>query len=160
ESSGTELVAAISLRIGRRLRATLDAEIVDLLLRLGERSGRVDTALRALPEDGPATVVARRQRAQQLHTALREDLAVAATFAERSVTWVEGPESDPRLRVAPIEIAELLQNGLWSDRTTVLTSATLPAGLDDRLGLDPGEYESIDVGSPFDYENATLLYCA
>src|SRR5690606_18687215 len=39
-------------------------------------------------------------------------------------------------------------------------SATLPEGMAERLGLDPGEHEPIDVGSPFGYAANAVLYCA
>jgi len=42
----------------------------------------------------------------------------------------------------------------------VLTSATVPLGLADRLGLDPESTEELDVGSPFDYEDHAMLYVA
>lgn len=160
EESGALLTGGLVDRIGRRLRSTLDAGIVDLLVRLGDRLTRVDAELRKLPEDGPANTVARIRRARQLLTGLRDDVSIAAGLPDTSVTWVEGPDSDPRLRVAPIEIADLLETGLWSNRTTILTSATLPDGYGPRLGLAASDHETIDVGSPFDYEANTLLYCA
>src|SRR5690606_37892207 len=45
-------------------------------------------------------------------------------------------------------------------RTAVLTSATIPPNLGATLGLDPGQFDELDVGSPFDYEHHALLYCA
>jgi ATP-dependent DNA helicase DinG len=62
--------------------------------------------------------------------------------------------------VAPLDVAELLRARLWDAGPTVLTSATLPVGLGDRLGLRPAEHEALDVGSPFDYQTHGLLYCA
>ena len=42
----------------------------------------------------------------------------------------------------------------------MLTSATLPLTLPERLGLPDGGFTQLDVGSPFDYEHQALLYCA
>ena len=49
---------------------------------------------------------------------------------------------------------------LWSKKVAILTSATLPARLAPRLGLDASfNFDELDVGSPFDYEKQALLYC-
>lgn len=42
----------------------------------------------------------------------------------------------------------------------MLTSATIPDNLAPRIGLSGQDFEQIDVGSPFDFEAAGLLYCA
>jgi ATP-dependent DNA helicase DinG len=42
----------------------------------------------------------------------------------------------------------------------VMTSATLPPGLAQRLGAPPEDVVEIDVGSPFKYKENALLYCA
>ena len=49
---------------------------------------------------------------------------------------------------------------LWDKRTAVLTSATIPLRLPERLGLPDDRTDELDVGSPFDYEEQALLYCA
>jgi ATP-dependent DNA helicase DinG len=76
------------------------------------------------------------------------------------VSWVEGTEDNPVLRVAPVDVGELLAEQLWPTATAVLTSATLPAALPDQVGLPPGGFQRLDVGSPFDYPTQALLYCA
>ena len=53
----------------------------------------------------------------------------------------------------------LLSTVLWSQRTAVLTSATLPRSLAARVGLEESELDYLDVGSPFDFATNTLLYC-
>jgi ATP-dependent DNA helicase DinG len=74
--------------------------------------------------------------------------------------WVEGPDANPVLRLAPIDVSGLLRDALWDKRPAVLTSATLPARLPDRLGIAHDQVLELDVGSPFDYEAHALLYCA
>jgi ATP-dependent DNA helicase DinG len=105
-------------------------------------------------------VGARKQRAMKAATTLIDDLDAVAEVRAGDVAWVEGPPDNPVLRVAPVDVSELLQATAWSTTTAVLTSATLPVTLPDRLGLPPGGYTSIDVGSPFDYARQALLYCA
>jgi ATP-dependent DNA helicase DinG len=78
--------------------------------------------------------------------------------AATDVTWVEGPDHSPVLRIAPVDVGERLQERLWGSVTAVLTSATIPPLLPKRLGI-PGCRE-LDVGSPFDYPAQGLLYCA
>jgi ATP-dependent DNA helicase DinG len=73
---------------------------------------------------------------------------------------VEGTDANPTLRVAPLDVSGLLRDSLWEQRTAVLTSATLPARLPDRLGLPHDRLTELDVGSPFDYGSNALLYCA
>jgi ATP-dependent DNA helicase DinG len=64
------------------------------------------------------------------------------------------------LRIAPIEVAPSLAATVFSERIAILTSATIPANLDARLGLTKDKTDNLDVGSPFDYPNQALLYCA
>jgi ATP-dependent DNA helicase DinG len=164
--SGTLLSKVLADHVGRRLRATPDPDITDALTLVRSRLDRVAAALRALPDAGPdgnQDLATRKARAVQLAGHLQADVSLAGSVPATSVAWVEGPEHAPRLRVAPIDVADVLRAGLW-DRspgiTTVLTSATLPPGLADRLGLEPDGHDDLDVGSPFDHEHHALLYCA
>jgi ATP-dependent DNA helicase DinG len=50
--------------------------------------------------------------------------------------------------------------GVWSKRLAILASATIPLAMPSRIGLDPESVDIIDVGSPVDYENTAMLYCA
>lgn len=74
----------------------------------------------------------------------------------------------PLIHVAPTSVAGRLRDGLFGDRTVVLTSATLTIGdsfepVAGALGL-AGEkapaWDSADVGSPFDYPSQGVLYVA
>ena len=76
------------------------------------------------------------------------------------VAFVGGGPEFPRLEVAPLDVGPALAGGVWSKRTAVLTSATIPASLGPRVGLPVDGFDEIDVGSPFDYEHHGLLYCA
>ena len=53
-----------------------------------------------------------------------------------------------------------MTEGVWSQRTAVLTSATIPSSLASRVGIAPDGVTVADVGSPFDYESNSMLYCA
>jgi ATP-dependent DNA helicase DinG len=162
ETSATLLSSVLVDHLGRRLRPPPEPAITDALALARARLDRVSAALRAIPDDTSDDVATRKDRAVALTTGLAIDVAAAAEVPESSVAWVEGPEHHPRLRVAPIDVAGLLRDGLWDRRPTVLTSATLPRGLPERLGLaaDGADHDQIDVGSPFDYGTNGLLYCA
>jgi ATP-dependent DNA helicase DinG len=73
------------------------------------------------------------------------------------------------LRVAPLEVGELLAESLFAARTVILTSATLTLGgsfgpLARQWGLDAesmgSEWLGIDVGSPFAHGRSGILYVA
>jgi ATP-dependent DNA helicase DinG len=73
------------------------------------------------------------------------------------------------LRVAPLEVGELLAESLFGARTVILTSATLTLGgsfgpLARQWGLDAesmgSEWSGIDVGSPFAHGRSGILYVA
>jgi DNA polymerase-3 subunit epsilon/ATP-dependent DNA helicase DinG len=83
-----------------------------------------------------------------------------------TIYWVEvRPDGRmPSLHTAPLHIGPLMERFLWHEKAAViLTSATLTAAgefdyLRERLqAVDAYE---LALGSPFDYENATLLYLA
>ena len=70
------------------------------------------------------------------------------------------------LHVAPLKVAGLLRDALFSQRTAVLTSATLTLGgrfepVAASLGLgSDNEWEGLDVGSPFEHAKQGILYVA
>jgi ATP-dependent DNA helicase DinG len=160
EVSGTLLAAALADHCDRRLKGALPPEVADVLALLRSRLDRVSAALRAIPDDVADEIKARKERATALTTSVMTDVLGAAEVPPTSVAWVEGPTHNPKLCVAPLDITELLRTRLWEQTTTVLTSATLPAGLSDRVGLGAGDHDALDVGSPFDYPANSLLYCA
>jgi DNA polymerase-3 subunit epsilon/ATP-dependent DNA helicase DinG len=80
------------------------------------------------------------------------------------IYWIEQQPDSTRmvLQIAPLHIGSLMEKYLWHDKASIiLTSATLTAHgefdyLRNRLNAD--EADELIVGSPFDYENATMLY--
>lgn len=83
--------------------------------------------------------------------------------------YVAASDTDPAtLNIAPLSVGLQLRDGLFADRTVILTSATLTVGdsfdvAAATLGLQ-GEgaprWTSIDVGSPFDYRKQGIMYVA
>ena len=130
-------------------------DLVAALELAASRTSRLIAAVRkADPDD------ARRTRALQAGGHLAGDLAFIAELPSTYVSWVEGPAHAPTFKCSPVEVGPLLSEKLWGDVTAVLTSATIPPLIADRLGLARPTVTELDVRSPFDYEDHALLYCA
>jgi ATP-dependent DNA helicase DinG len=124
---------------------------------------RLDAAAAALRRVHPTPgtkAAARAQRALKLVSSLADDVRRATVPDEREVAWVEDGPAGPVLRVASIDPGGRLAATLWSERTAILTSATIPPGLPARLGMPAGTFDTSDVGSPFAYREQALLYVA
>jgi len=80
------------------------------------------------------------------------------------VYWIESPPQNPAIAIqaAPLHIGNLMEQYIWFEkRSVILTSATLTTAgsfdyIRDRLQAD--DAEELALGSPFDYQNAALLY--
>ncbi|MEJ6511291.1 MAG: ATP-dependent DNA helicase [Actinomycetota bacterium] len=151
---------ALSEERGRRIRGQIDGEPARVLTLARGRVDKAMSALRVIPDDSKGDVGARKQRAMQAATSLIDDINSLQEIKTSEVAWVEGSEEFPVLRIAPIDVGELLDETLWTQTTAVLTSATLPAALPVQLGIPEERFERVDVGSPFDYPEQALLYCA
>ena len=145
---------------GRRIRGQLDGEPARILTLARARIDKAMTALRAIPDESKGDVTARKQRAIQAATSLIDDINSCQEIRASEVAWIEGSEEFPVLRIAPIDVGELLDETLWTQTTAVLTSATLPLALPVQLGIPETRFERVDVESPFDYPEQALLYCA
>jgi ATP-dependent DNA helicase DinG len=157
--AGADLAAALAPLAGRRIALPMPDALVDALA-AGRR--HLDVAQEALRNIDPPLVDAqqRKLRAQRASTSLTNDLDKAMDVPPQHVAWVAGPDHQPALEVAPIDVGPLLDAAVWGVRTAVLTSATIPLGLPRRVGLDEDAVDVLDVGSPFDYDANALLYCA
>jgi ATP-dependent DNA helicase DinG len=155
--AGRGLEEAMATWRGRRLPAGLDPSLTSALTLAGQRLTRVGTALRSSDD---SAVAAAKSRAQQASGHLAGDLAAVLEPGPGDVVWVEGPSDAPVLRVAPVDVGELLAEALWGEVAAVLTSATVPPGLPARLGIPPNEVDQLDVSSPFPFATHAMLYCA
>lgn len=158
----------VKAHLGRPLPRPLPTEDADRLVMLRERLSRLQAELKRSARaagDGPTGAAAdhgRHLRLQQALGHLLRDLDYVVSLSGDDVAWVEGPDHSPTLRVAPVDVGESMRSRLWSVQdgpTAVLTSATIPPRLGDRLGLAPGSYDQLDVGSPYAYDEQSLLYC-
>jgi ATP-dependent DNA helicase DinG len=132
---------------------------LDEMRKSGRGTGGAPGAEAGAADAGPQ---ARRSRAQKAAAHLLEDVNEILELPASQIAWVEGPEHGPVLRVAPIDVGEVLLERLWKREdapTAVMTSATIPPRLGQRLGLPGGSYDELNVGSPFCYPDQALLYC-
>jgi ATP-dependent DNA helicase DinG len=175
-SVGDQLGALLGDRVGTRVlhddaRPPVDdGELAELLDRASEVSRRVVDALRRtggqrsfLTDDGGAADPdrsSRKTRALQAAAHLAEDLHRLVARTDGEVAWVDGTRRSVRLRLSPIDVGPALAGMLWGDVTSVLTSATIPPRIVERVGLEPYPSEELNVGSPFDYRSHALLYVA
>jgi ATP-dependent DNA helicase DinG len=154
------------------------------------------SALPEPPRDDPHAASARRLALaglEEVHrTAERILLCVQQPLRDRQdVVWfARGARQTPGLRIAPLAVNRTLRQALFTERTTVLTSATLALGgsfdlMARQWGLgplpdhDPAEaaepaettatpsaepsplrWRAIDVGSPFNHARSGILYIA
>jgi ATP-dependent DNA helicase DinG len=88
---------------------------------------------------------------------------VSAPSPDR-IYWVELNNTGTKLSLnaAPLTVGPLMQQHLWNQKECVIvTSATLTTAGDFgylRGRLDAEDVDELSVGSPFDYENAAMLY--
>ncbi len=157
---GAQWRAAIADERGRRLRGAIDGDAARVLELARARLEPAMAALRAIPDDSTGEVGARKLRAIKAATSLLDDIDRVSQVRTGEVSWIEGTEENPVLRVAPIDVGELLADTMWPHSVAILTSATLPAALPEQIGLEPDSFERLTVESPFDYPTQSLLYCA
>jgi ATP-dependent DNA helicase DinG len=163
-ANGDTAVQAATGRFGLQAVAAADPGLGALIeLAIGRVSRLVDGLRRAERETGETDgneIRSRRDRALLAAGHLSDDLAKLTALTDDQVAWVDGGSRLPTLRVSPIEVGPLLAERLWGEVTGVLTSATVPVGLRDRLGLPADRTDELDVGSPFDYPAHAVLYVA
>jgi ATP-dependent DNA helicase DinG len=154
---------ALAPRTGERLSIPYPDDVREVLL---DARGRLERALNTLTALDPQTDDAKQKRLRaQLMTGdltARIDTALDAANAPAGsrVDFVGGTLARPHLEIAPLDVGPLLRENVWEQRTAILTSATIPASLVERVGFPPTTVDQDDVGSPFDYAHNAMLYCA
>ena len=187
--AGAELTPAGFTRLAAEARAVGVAPsvvdpVADIASRLtSELEPRRDTLLGAITGDLATMLEAADGRVEQLAAEIRtagpqadgndlERLRVGRIAAETltalrmavdppqgTVILVDG-RVHPRLRLAPLDVGDLLASRLWGERASILTSATLGQHYMKRLGVPADDHTYLAVDSPFDYRSNALLYCA
>ena len=182
-SLGDQIATLLADRLGTRVlhddaRPVVDdRELAELLGRSAELAGRVTDAIRRsdlqgslLSDEGAggsggsggsgADKGAHKTRAIGAASHLTDDLHRLLARSDGEVAWVDGTRRNVRLRLSPIDGGPAMSAALWGEVTAVLTSATVPPFLVERVGLEGFETNQLNVGSPFDYRAHSLLYVA
>lgn len=156
---GETLRDALSEHVGERLSSPLPDSIQDPLNDARLTLARANEALLAI-ETTNEDAKQRRLRAQTMTGRSIQQLDIAIEGREGYVAFVSGSRDNPRLEIAPLDVGPTMAEAVWKQRTAILTSATIPSSLAKRVGIDQADADIADVGSPFDYETNSMLYCA
>ena len=159
ETAGDRFAIALSAHNGQRLASPLHGSITTPLSTARIELNSVLEALRAVKTDNE-TVNQRSLRAQTQCSRLAEAIDLALGTFEGYVAYVDGADDRPVLHIKPLHVGPVLEKAVWTDHSAVLTSATVPMSLPQRVGLDTDGTEQLVVGSPFDYERNSRLYCS
>jgi ATP-dependent DNA helicase DinG len=156
---GMMLTEVLSPSVGNRLSAPLPVAVSEVLAR-----GRLVIAatldglrrIETKDDDSNQRKLRAQMLANRLAATLDASLAIDATF----VPFVTGRADRPKLDIAPLDVAPILREGVWSKHPAILTSATIPANMPTRIGLALEGTEMLNVESPFDYQENSILYCS
>jgi DNA polymerase-3 subunit epsilon/ATP-dependent DNA helicase DinG len=161
------------LRLTRAMRVQPDWPEIEIAWEgLGGALGRVLSLLEALAiglQQPDATglldyesLVAETTELLQTGQSLRQGIgAILLRDDADTICWLTQRSGEIALASAPLRVAELLQDRLFSQKdTTVLTSATLTAEdrfdyIRETLGL--ADARQLQLGSPFDYAQSTIV---
>ncbi|CAN5394152.1 ATP-dependent DNA helicase [soil metagenome] len=149
----------LSPHAGKRLPTPLPDDVLGLLADARSTLGRIAELLAAIDSKND-DVGQRKLRAQMMNGRMIEQVEFARGSHDGTVAFVSGRPESPRLEIAPLDVGPTLAEHVWSKRTAVLTSATIPSSLATRVGIPADHLDVIDVGSPFDYDAHSMLYCA
>ncbi len=159
ERAGLQFSAAASAHAGQRVSIPLPESFREPLALVRIELAPLAQALREITSDDE-TVKQRSLRAQTQITRLTEAVDAALGQMVGHVAYVEGTAERPVLRMSPLHVGSVLDSGVWTARTAVLTSATVPTSMPDRVGLSLEGTDTLAVDSPFDYERNSRLYCS
>jgi ATP-dependent DNA helicase DinG len=173
DAAAAALRARLEVVPDGRLPDGLPADLRDAVVLVEAGAREAVTAMKPEPgaqaQEAGARAMAR--SAMVVLHEVAERLLGDGVAQRRDVLWCERPRGgleQPRLRLAPLDVAGPLATHLLAGRAAVLTSATLTLGgtfdpMARSLGLTLDEdtpFESLDVGSPFDYPRQGILYVA
>ena len=156
---GMMLDEVLSPTHGQRISAPLPLEITAVLAEGRRIVARMLDVLRAI-ETKDDDSNQRKLRAQTLATRLADTIDIALKTDDTYVPYVSGTVDHPKLDIAPLDVGPVLDAGVWQKTTAILTSATVPNKMAERIGLPVTRTRMCNVESPFDYQSHAVLYCA
>lgn len=143
---------ALQPHVGERFKDGLPVGLADVIRGMLAQVDLILEGVRAVTDESPEVLRAKRGTER-----LRDELTAVLASNSAMVYFVSESRNAPRLTAAPLRVDGVLQP-VWSDTVAILTSATIPAGLPRRLGLDIDDDDLVRVASPFDYRRNSLLY--
>lgn len=138
----------------KRFANSLPDDLRDVVAQLAAHAKSLAEDLRAITDETPDVL-----RAKSVIGRIEGDLAQLTSWTKNTVAFVTAPRGAHRLTAAPKRVDGTLAP-VWSNTTAILTSATIPAGLPQRLGLAVTDEDIVRVASPFDFQANSLLYLA
>jgi len=156
---GTMLDEVLSPIHNQRISAPLPLEVTAVLAEGRRIVARILDILRTI-ETKDDDSNQRKLRAQTLATRLADTIDVALKTDDTYVPYVSGTVDHPKLDIAPLDVGPVLDAGVWQKTTAILTSATVPSKMADRIGLPVSKTQLCNVESPFDYQSNAVLYCS
>ena len=158
-NTGMMLDEVLSPTHGQRISAPLPLEITAVLAEGRRIVARMLDVLRAI-ETKDDDSNQRKLRAQTLATRLADTIDIALKTDDTYVPYVSGTVDHPKLDIAPLDVGPVLDAGVWQKTIAILTSATVPNKMAERIGLPVTRTRMCNVESPFDYQSHAVLYCA
>jgi ATP-dependent DNA helicase DinG len=155
---GKALNEVLAPGVEQRLPLPLPDAVVDCLTALRLTAAECLEVLRAV-DSAVDSVRQKMFRAQTLATRLADDIDAALRADTSYVPFVSGTAERAELVLAPLDVGPALAEHAWPGHAVVLTSATIPLSMPRRVGLGDSA-EMVDVGSPFEYGEQAMLYCA
>lgn len=133
----------------------LDARVAEVLARITTHGADLAGVLRSAGDEADDR--------RQAMAALSRVVTAAQRILEPAkgdVVSVEGGQRAKRLVLAPLSVAPVLAEQVFTNRTVVMTSATVPINVVEQLGAPSDETDRLDLPSPFDWQANALLYGA
>ncbi|HIW91120.1 MAG TPA: ATP-dependent DNA helicase [Candidatus Corynebacterium avicola] len=154
----TRLAGSTSMTGGSQSDPEKSAEIYSCVSACEELHDAVVRILDASPAEGDAG-------ASDTSDTTDSETAAAESLLGEDVVWLAGDRSRRSVYVAPLSVADLLRQRLFTSATVVLTSATLALGgrfsaMLASWGVASSSCRTLDVGTPFDARTHGILYTA
>ncbi len=169
--AGDAMAVGLSEAQPGRITGGLPGPVAQALTLLDGASRRALEIIGEIKSDDPDPL--RKQQAKAVLTDLSTTAQRLLEESAHDVAWIDRDDRRRAITVAPLSVAGTLASTLYGERTVVATSATLALGgkfdtIARSLGLttppvgsdEPPAWQTLDVGSPFDYAKQGILYVA
>jgi ATP-dependent DNA helicase DinG len=169
--AGDAMAVGLSEALPGRITDGLPAGVVQALTLLDGVTRRALEVIGEIKIDDPDPI--KKQQAKAIMTDLSTTAQRLLEESAFDVAWIDRDDRRRAITVAPLSVAGTLADHLYGERTVIATSATLALGgkfdtIARSLGLTtqvktdetPPAWQTLDVGSPFDYAKQGILYVA